>query len=249
MAAHERQRQRRVSLVQRRRQRALIVRPVGRLHRRMVQAGTRERPGITRDRLAAARGKRCPGNVLGRLARMLRPLRQAGLARDHGDRVRGGRPGNRHVEIVEHREIAGILPKKRNRVAVEVAHHQLGLLLLRQRAVRQRGQWRARGTGDDLAVDRGQALLVQRIAIVQRIGAIVIDAVHDAGMRMIDAVRIGRIQRHGRALRVHHAVRDLERRNRADRIIGIDDRLAVAELRADGEQPIGAREGSEMLVE
>ena len=62
----------------------------------------------------------------------------ADLARDHRDRIRGRRADGGLVHVVEQREAVGELPQERNRVAIEMRHHDLAFLLGLQR--RRRGR-------------------------------------------------------------------------------------------------------------
>jgi hypothetical protein len=154
------------------------------------------------------------------------------------------------VEIVEQREAVGILPEIRGGIAVDVAQRHLAHLLLHERRVGGRRQ--PGGLADDLPLRvGGEALLVEREAVVQRDLVDEVLADQDAGMRVIHRCGVGRIERHGLAVHVLHGLRDQERADGADAAVGIDDRLDKAgRVRLGlGEQPVRAREGAEIEVE
>ena len=163
LVAHERQRQRCIRLVERRRRRALVVGAVGRLHRRGVEVRAGIGACVAHDRLAAALGDHRI-DVVAAGARMQRPLRLARLARDHRDRVRRRRADDGLMHRVEQGEAVGELPQERHGVAVVMGHDELALLLGGYRRIAHRGH--ASRDRDDLAALGRQAFLVERIAIV-----------------------------------------------------------------------------------
>ncbi len=120
--AHERERQRRIGLVQRRRVRVLITRVVGRLNRGLVKIGTRERTWVANHGLAAAYCNGSARGVIAAFAWVQGPLRLAGLTGNHRNRVRCRGADHRLMEVVEQREAVGILPQERDRVAVDMRH-------------------------------------------------------------------------------------------------------------------------------
>jgi len=135
------------------------------------------------------------------------------------------------MKIIEEREAVGILPKERDRIAIEVRHHQFGLLLLRQRRVsgrRETGRQR-----NDLSVDGRQSLGVEGITVVGRHFVCVdVQTVVDTGVRMIRGVGVGGIEWHRPTVDGRDRLGNEERRDCTYGSVGIDDLLHEAGSRA-----------------
>ena len=97
------------------------------------------------------------------LVRVQSPLRLPGLPGDDRNRVRGRRPDDRLTEIVKKNEVLRPAPHERDRVAVDMADVDFGLLRLRQR---DRGRRGADVRDNGARGVRRQTLLIHRIAVI-----------------------------------------------------------------------------------